>query len=304
MIGGIRGALLVGLLAWCLPLNEARGQSRDPAAAETLFREGRALMASAMYREACPKFDESFRLDPAPGTLLNLADCEERTGRLATAWAHYHELATELRPHDERLAIAVHRAALLEPRLPRITIGPSSRLSSELHVWRDDVELGSASFAVPLPVDPGTHTVRVYRGDRPFLRTSFALREGDSKRIDLASVDLLDPSEGHTAMRTVGWGLSGLAVASLLTCGAFGIAAFVNNDATDGQCANGVCATPASAEAYDTARTEVRVAEVGLGVGLAAAVSAVALLVASSSPPPAELHLRPLARFTPGGFLF
>src|SRR5262245_1711819 len=66
----------------------AFGQDRDLAAAEALFREARAAMQSGDFDAACAKFEESERLDKAPGTVLNLAECEEKRGRVATAWGH------------------------------------------------------------------------------------------------------------------------------------------------------------------------------------------------------------------------
>ncbi|NOU28880.1 MAG: hypothetical protein HOO96_13330, partial [Polyangiaceae bacterium] len=49
--------------------------------AETLFREGRKALEAGDYAVACAKFAESQRIEPAPGTLLNLAGCEERSGK-------------------------------------------------------------------------------------------------------------------------------------------------------------------------------------------------------------------------------
>src|SRR5687767_11843809 len=68
----------------------------DAAASEALFREGRRLMKAGDYEGACPKLEESLRLDPALGTLFNLASCEEQLGRWATAWQHWRQAADQL----------------------------------------------------------------------------------------------------------------------------------------------------------------------------------------------------------------
>src|SRR5262245_11942087 len=61
------------------------------AKAEELFREAHGLLKRAQYREACGKFAASQNLEPASGTLLALAYCQERAGRLASAWHDYRD---------------------------------------------------------------------------------------------------------------------------------------------------------------------------------------------------------------------
>ena len=86
----IAGLLLVSALLASTP---ARAQdARDPAAAEALFREGRTAAQKKDFTTACAKFRESNRLDPAVGTVFNIADCEERLGRLATSWTLFQEV--------------------------------------------------------------------------------------------------------------------------------------------------------------------------------------------------------------------
>src|SRR6187549_3979092 len=88
-------SLLPGLLL-CLVASSARAQAASPAdesLAESQFNEGRKLMEGGRPKEACPKFESSQRLDPALGTLLNLADCYERIGLLASAQRRFLEAA-------------------------------------------------------------------------------------------------------------------------------------------------------------------------------------------------------------------
>src|SRR5262245_29277651 len=63
------------------------------ATAIRLFEDGEKAMSEGNYGAACPKFAESQRLDPQLGTLLHLADCFEKWGKTASAWASFKEAA-------------------------------------------------------------------------------------------------------------------------------------------------------------------------------------------------------------------
>src|ERR1700743_3377203 len=83
-------ACLSSLAAVASPASAA-----DPAAAQALFDEATRLMAQRRLPEACAKFQESQRQDPGIGTLYHFADCEDRLGKTATAWATFLEVASE-----------------------------------------------------------------------------------------------------------------------------------------------------------------------------------------------------------------
>jgi len=133
------------------------------AAAEALFNEGRSLVASGKYTEACPKFEASQQLDPGLGTLLNLAECYEKLGKTASAWAEYKEAIPLARASGSkvRLDLATDRAAALEARLSMLTIRAigSSEETTGLEVRRDGVPVQPAEFGSPIPVDPGPHSI-------------------------------------------------------------------------------------------------------------------------------------------------
>lgn len=135
----------------------------DKAAAVALFDEGRRAMEAGQYAEACPKLAESNRLDPQLGALLHLADCYEKVGQLASAWAAFRD-AAELadRRADARSLSARGRASSLESRLSRLTIVvPEHTVVPGLEVRRDGTLLGAPLWGAPIPVDPGTHQVEV-----------------------------------------------------------------------------------------------------------------------------------------------
>jgi serine/threonine-protein kinase len=142
----------------------ARAQSEssafDKVAAESLFEEGRSLLASGKYAEACPKFADSQRLDPSPGTLLNLANCYEKLGRTATAWATYKQAASAANAvgRSEYVATAQRHAEALAPRLARITV-TVTQPQEGLQLRRDGIAVPSPEWGHAIPVDPGTHVI-------------------------------------------------------------------------------------------------------------------------------------------------
>jgi hypothetical protein len=140
----------------------AHAQSaEDKAAAEAAFEEGKRLMTAHAFAEACPKFAESIRRDPGIGTMLGLADCYEKNGQTASAWAEFREAAAlASRKGDKREALARDNASRLEALLSKILVRvPPNADMQGLAVKRDGVELGRALWDEAVPVDPGVHSI-------------------------------------------------------------------------------------------------------------------------------------------------
>src|SRR5450432_574042 len=114
----IAAAIVFG---WAVP---AAAQASDAALAESMFREGKRLSGEKKFAEACPKFAESYKLDPGLGTLLNLASCHEAEGKPASAWAEFSEAASRAKREgdNERAQLAEEHMHALEPKLAYLTI--------------------------------------------------------------------------------------------------------------------------------------------------------------------------------------
>ena len=141
-------------LAWSLAaLAEPTPEAR--ALARSLFDEGRALGHEGRFPEACPKLEESQRLDPGLGTGFNLADCYEHVGRSASAWSLFGEVADAAlhAGQAERERVARARALALEPRLGRLVV----RAPPGVVVTLDGRAVGSGALGSAMPVDPGDH---------------------------------------------------------------------------------------------------------------------------------------------------
>ncbi len=138
-----------------------RADAQSSAIAEQLFNEARELGKQGKWDEACPKFEASLKQDPALGTRLNLANCLERIGKLASAWGIYKDAATFARKSNDakRADYADKQALLLEPRLPKLTITAPAAPPAGLTVQRDGAPVTSAELGLALYVDPGEHEV-------------------------------------------------------------------------------------------------------------------------------------------------
>ena len=135
----------------------------NKAAAEAIFEQGKLLMQSGDYTQACLKFEASQKLDEGIGTLLYLADCYEKTGRTASAWAMFKEAASMAgaQGQDSRQKLATQRAKSLEPGLVKITIevAKGDELLLGFEVRNDGVTVPPVQFGSPFPIDPGEHRV-------------------------------------------------------------------------------------------------------------------------------------------------
>src|SRR4051812_38344145 len=131
-------------------------------AARRLFGQGKESLAAGKYAEACPKLEESQRLDPAAETLIELGECYDKSGRPAAAWNKLVE--AEQLAHATGQTRLAHtpreRATRLSPRLSNIVIEVvPSEAAPGLEVRRDNVVISSTHWGIPIPADPGQHQI-------------------------------------------------------------------------------------------------------------------------------------------------
>ena len=281
-------ALLTAGPAWAEPNSDER--------ALALFHEGRALLLEGRLAEACPKLEESQRLAPSGGKILNLALCHEQVGLLARSWTEFHEAIAfarrESRSDREQAADSHIRA--LEPRLSRLTISvPEQSRVEGLRIEHQGRELTEVSWSKAVPVDGGEHQVRATApGRRPFATTLRIASESDQQTVEIPlleaevesrimppaapaltalplptslamprSVPAPSPSPGPTVdasgtKRTIAWTVGAAGLAQWGAAGYFGIRAFQKNADADSECPNSQC-TNRGVTAGDQAHTAV-----------------------------------------------
>jgi hypothetical protein len=165
--------------------------SRDAASAEVFFRKAKDAVAASDFKTACPLFYESQRLDPGVGTVLNIANCEEKLGRIATALGRYQEARDLLAGGDARASFAEQRIAALQPRISKVTLRIHGDSSVDFDVQRDDVILSKTAMGHALPVDPGVHKYTVRAKGRSERSVEVAVKEREAKDVTLELGDVV-----------------------------------------------------------------------------------------------------------------
>jgi hypothetical protein len=189
-------ALLLAVLVLGGPASALAQSSDARAAAEALFREGRELVEKGDLAAACPKFEASQQLDPTVGTLLNLASRYEQTGRIASAWAAYREVAERAARAGQksRQEFARARAAELEPRLPRLVVRAAADNPPDLEVLRGEERVLPAMLGSTVPVDPGPIAIRASARGRRAYSTVVTAVEGETTSVEIPTLEH-DPQE-------------------------------------------------------------------------------------------------------------
>lgn len=292
-----RSALAPLLRAGCLAVTlvlPARSALADSVTAEALFQSGREAMDKGDAKSACDRFEESYRIEPKPGTALNLGNCREQLGQVASAWQRFQEAAQTLSPEDARAPIAKQRAAALVAKVPKLLL----RLPPGADGWvvlRDGVELGRASLNLALPVDPGPHRIEVRAPGRAPNVITVEIATSEQRELELSAGPAQaratatvtappppKPSSGGT--RALGWALGGVGVAGVATSLVTGAMVMDEDSTVDRECVNNRC-TPTGLDAADRGRTLATVSTIAAIAGVASLGLGIYFLVSDSGTP-------------------
>jgi hypothetical protein len=292
--------LLAATLAVMTSSLAARAETseQDKALASSLFDQAKALLTDGKVSEACRKLEESRRLDPLPGTLLNLGVCHEQEGLMASAFAELREArALAERDHrDDRVALADQHMKAIEPKISSLVlvVGPSADVPG-LTLARDGSPIGRAAWGTRIPVDPGEHVLEATApGKRSWKATVTVLSNGDVQNVTLGSLEDAPPAPppppapavfetprpqpvAETQVRTSALSsqriaalvVGGLGVASIGVGSYFGVRAINDHDAPGALCTTSPTCSTMSTSLNNDAGTSADVSTVTIIAGLA-----------------------------------
>lgn len=277
----------------------ATNASADGSTAETLYQEGQRAAQAQNWELACKMFRESQEREPAPGTLLNLADCEENLGALLAARAHFEAAAKAFHRGDDRIAYANKRAEALGARIPKLTVRLSPNAPAGTTIERDGLTLGPSILGAPASLDPGPHTLVVRVPGQPEERIDVRLTPGEAQELELprangangnASSTTVAPAafqsipEGPRSsgkgLRIVGWTALGVGAAGLAVGAVGGILTIGAKSDVDEHCRPGCDKT--GLDAQDRGRQWSTISTIGFAAGAVGVGAGITLLLLSS----------------------
>ncbi|HEY6460381.1 MAG TPA: hypothetical protein VIY73_09525 [Polyangiaceae bacterium] len=233
-------------------------RAADPVA-ERLYEEGRQAAEQKDWARACDRFEKSQEREPAPGTLLNLANCEENRGQFRSAGAHFEQAAQSFRPGDERIVYARQRAAAVEEKAAKL-------------------EAESREVAPPAgpAVAPAEAPAPVVVSPAPFATASTA-----PLAHDVPIADARPSGSASHGVLVAGWVGVGLGAAGLVLGSAGGLVTLGDKSTADSHCPAGCDATGLRAESNGKTWSSVSTASFIAGGAFAAA--GISLLLLSPS---------------------
>jgi hypothetical protein len=285
----------------------------DRAIALDLFEQGRTLLKDGNYEAALTKFDAAAQVMRTFGILLNIAECQEKLGRTASAWATWSEaraVASESHNADDE-TIAAERQKSLEPKLSRLTIVvPPGAAAPDLEIRRDGGVVPREAWGAAIAVDPGAHVIEARAPGRMARKIDVEVRpNGDRSTATVPSLDVetaapapvppavsgpapvplpirpssnTDASQSGSGQRAAGWILSGLGLACVGT--GIGIAVMGQSKHDEAVATDLAGNLSQAQEMESTANTTKIVGYAILGGGGAFLLSGVILLLTAHSP--------------------
>lgn len=274
----------------------------DRVQAEALFNEGKKLLKDGQVAEACRKFEGSYRIDPAGGTVLNLGLCHEKEGKLAAAWGELKEAlaAAKKANRKDREKIARERIDAIEPRLPYMVVIPDQPPEG-LAVTVDGAAIAGEAWGAQIPIDPGKHGVKATAPGRDAWEGQFEAAEGKkvTVRVPALAVAKVAPTAsaaGSAApvvmvpkypwMRPSGIAVASVGLAAVAVGAAFGAIALTQSSKVASECGADLGCSTEGFDAVQSGRTSALAADILLGAGAGfAAIGAVFFIVGGAAQP-------------------
>jgi len=206
--------------------------------ADQLFEEGKAMLDKDLAG-ACAKFEESLKFNSqAIGTLLNVALCDEKLGRFASAVAKFGEARDRAKEQgmDVHLKAAEEHIRDLTDKVPHVTLKFSEPPLPQTSIVIDGKLIPFDAIANH-PIDPGAHDVVVSAPGHLAFKTHLELAAGEAKDLPIPRLEKSVTVKVKSSRRTIGKITTATGIAAIGTGVVLGLIAKRDYDAaTDDDC--------------------------------------------------------------------
>jgi hypothetical protein len=250
--------------------------------------------------KACAKFDESYQIDPALGTLQNLALCHEKEGKLVLAYDELTRLSAKAREagKTQRADFARDHLAALDTKVARVVLA----VPDGVPITAVEVDGAARDWREPIALDAGHHVITAHADGRPDARVEVDTPgAGGSQSVPVA-FPLAQPAPAPAPLpvqpapaasetssgppAAVFWGLAGVGAAGIVAGSIFGVLTFTQKSAGDSHCAGMYCDS-SGLSSESAAHTSATISTVAFAIGLVAiAADAVLVLTRPHAPRP------------------
>lgn len=305
-----RVGVLVAALAAMSPLSAGAQSAADADRAEKLFAEASTLAATGKFAEACPKFEESQRLDRGLGTQFNLALCFEKLGRLGSAWRNFRGVARTAHETGKtgREEAALQKMKALRKQVSRLVI-TTHDADATLKVDGELVERDSYSFYA---IDAGEHLVEATAPAKKSFQSKITVAnvaangEAVDQHVVIAALTadtrfVTVTKETFNPRRTAGIVVGGIGIVGLGAGLATGIALLNDKAIAEDRC-QPTCSDESARDAVKTGKTLIPINVIAWSVGIAGVgVGAFLLLTSGTSKTTTTARITPLLGPDGGG---
>lgn len=266
--------------------------------AQRLFAEGQAALEKGEEAKGCELMRTSMGLFAVANSLFNVAQCDEREGKLALALEHWKRGMALIDATDQRAAVVKKAIDDLEVRLPRVRILVSAK-DEPVDVLLDNEVVLKEKRDEAIYLDPGKHVVTIRKAghdDRSVEivlnereRTEVAAEPGAAKTAPLPTASVTvqlpppPPPPGVSPLKVGGFVALGVGGAALLGAAITG-GMIVSQDGqiikacgADRQCPKGI-----AGNLIDSQNKLLPVNAAMWGIGIAGAGAGAVMLILSS----------------------
>ena len=305
--------------------NAAEPTAAEQESAKKLVADGDRLAGQRDFTGALAAYKSAAAITNTPPIALQVARTQEALGYFMEAREGYDKAArmpvaaTDPPSYEAARTEAEGLSARIVDRIPTVVVSVSGRPSGSLPtVTVDNVEVASASSALPRRLNPGKHTIRVALAGYQPATVEFEIREGENRNVDVPLV--VDPNAAKAGAEPAAAGIvtspggpSGSTGASdnydrsmtffhvglvvggtgLVVGSVFGVLSLARASSAKEHCSDDHC-TPDAQSDIDTSTTLANVSNIGFGVAVVGAGLAIYGLVTRPARARAALVVTPV----------